>query len=589
MELTRTKRQVIRKEKSVFKLWSAAGMIAASFLISRACFMDQMFPAAIALITVLLSFHTLNLYLLPFMLLGLATVYPGGISIWGDGAALCCCAAVFLCTRKIRFELWQKAVIAGTITITSRSLSYIAAGLTYRITAGELLLEGCLVAGLCVIFQVFLQMRNGDKPSGGQAGGLIALCVVFLCLVSGTGLSWLLVPAAITATLFSAYLLGAVDGIFCAFVSGAFLLFCGGSPGLFAALAAGGAAAGYFRRQGKITAALCFAAAVLTVSRLDYSAVSMLPYYGPLAGVLPLILIPSKLLRRLDLLLSQVLRCSAFEEKKQEADTCAQLEKLRKTFDDLSALFVSQDNRRILMSYQFKAISKALEHAAKELSAKPEAVPKYGILAAHSGYAKNQGISGDSYMWSQLPDNRFAVILSDGMGTGRAAAGESSLAVTTVIRLLETGLEAELVLKLLNEILLLNADKEIFSTIDLGIFNQKTGDMKFYKIGAAPTFIKRKHSVEILTVPAMPLGIVDRLKMDCVTACLSPGDEVIMISDGVTDSRREDLSMEWLSETISGIRSKDPQTMCDLIINRAAENYGQREKDDLTVLALRVE
>lgn len=588
MELT-TKRRVVRKEKSVFKLWSAAGMIAASFLISRVCFMEQMFPAAIALITVLLSFHTLNLYLLPFMLLGLATFYPGGVSVWGDAAALCGCAAVFLCTRKIRFELWQKAVIAGAITVTSRSLSYIAAGYTYLIAAGELLLEGGIVAALCGIFQVLLQMRNGDEPSGGEAGGLLSLCVAFLCLASGTGISWALLPAAMAATLFSAYLLGAMEGIFAAFVSGIFMLLCGSGPGVLFALTAGGGAAGAFRKQGKLTAALCFAAAVMAVGRLDLSAAPVIPYYGPLAGALLLILTPHKLLRRMDAALAGLLRCGTFEEKNQTIRLSAQLEKLQKTFDELAALFVSQDNRRILMSYQFKAMSKVLRHAEKELAAKRTPAPKYRIRLAHSGYAKNKGLSGDSFLWAQLPENRFAVILSDGMGSGRAAAGESSLAVTTVIRLLETGLEAELVLKLLNEILLLNADKEIFSTIDLVIFNQKTGDMKLYKIGAAPTFIKRKRSVEILAVPAMPLGIVDGLKMDCLTACLSPGDEVIMLSDGVTDSRREELSMDWLRETILGLRSKDPQTMCDLIINRAADNYGEREKDDLTVLTLCVE
>ena len=86
----------------------------------------------------------------------------------------------------------------------------------------------------------------------------------------------------------------------------------------------------------------------------------------------------------------------------------------------------------------------------------------------------------------------------------------------------------------------------------------------------------------------MPMGIVDGLKIDYVTVSLNQGDQVIMISDGVTDSKREDLSMEWLQETIGGIKSKDPQTMCDLIMNRAVENYGLKEKDDLTVLAVRV-
>ena len=85
------------------------------------------------------------------------------------------------------------------------------------------------------------------------------------------------------------------------------------------------------------------------------------------------------------------------------------------------------------------------------------------------------------------------------------------------------------------------------------------------------------------------MGIVEGIHIDYVETSLSPGDQVILISDGVTDSKREDAEMKWLTETIMGIRSKDPQTMCDLIMNRAVENYGLREKDDLTVATVRME
>lgn len=592
MELT-TKRRVMKKEKSRIKLLSAAAMIAASFLISRVCFLDQMLPASAALITALLSVHSLNLYLLPFMLLGVAAFYPSGISIWPAAFAACGCGLVFLCTGRLRFTLWQRGVIAGAVTMISRSICAIATDTAYQTGAWELFLEGCIAAVLCVIFQVFMQMVKGKEPLGGQAGGLLSLCITIMCLVCGTGFSGVLLPAAMILTLFLGYLLGPMEGLFAAFASGSVLLLCGSFPGAVPALAAGGLAAGFFHNHGKAAAALCFAAAVMATGAAATSLSLALPYYAPLLAAGVMIVLPQKWMVRLDSLLSRFLKLGAYEEKKKGADVSSELEKLQKNFENLSSLFVSQNNRRILMSYQFKAMSQILGHTmdrlSPALSSPSAAAPRYKMKAAQAGYAKNKGISGDSCMWAELPGNRFAVVLSDGMGSGRVAAGESSLAVTTVIRLLETGLEVELVLKLLNEILLLNADKEVFSTIDLGIFNEKTGKMKFYKIGAAPTFIRRKYSVETLAVSAMPLGIVDGLKMDCVTASLNPGDQVIMASDGVTDCLRDDMSCQWLKDTISKIRSRDPQTMCDLIINRAAIHYGEREKDDLTVVTLRVE
>lgn len=577
------------KEKGEIKLGAVAIVVAVSFLISRACFLDQMFPAGIALITILLSFETLNFYLLPVMLIGIGTFYNSGIPLWGDLGALCGCALIFMCAGRIHFELWHKAVISGAVTIIARSIYFIAAGLTYRISLGELLLEGLFVAVLCCVFHIFFGLVKGTGPTDNIGKGLFALSAVGMLLVAGSGFTWLLLPGAMIITLFLGYLLGVMEGLLAGFTSGVFMLLCGGAPGAILVLAIGGAVAGFSRGQNKTIAALCFTAVTMGVGFIDLSVNLALPYYGAMAAGVLLILIPRKLLFRLDTYLSGFLKCSAYQEKKKGAGAAAYLEGVRENFDQLSSLFVSQENNRMLMAYQFKAMSRIMDHTVKEISQRKSAVSiRYQAEPAWAGYARNQGVSGDSYMWTDLEDGRFAIVLSDGMGKGKKASTESSIAVSTVIKLLKAGLEVELILKLLNSILLLKAEDEIFSTLDLGIFSKKTGKMKFYKIGAATTFIKRKDSVETVKVSAMPMGIVDGLKIDYVTVSLNQGDQVIMISDGVTDSKREDLSMEWLQETIGGIKSKDPQTMCDLIMNRAVENYGLKEKDDLTVLAVRV-
>lgn len=585
MELTR-RRRAMEKDKTAHRLLLAAGMAAACFLISRTCFMGNLLPAGAALIGAMVSLNAMNIYLFPFVLLG---IYSNGAFLWGDVAALCGCGFVFLCAGRVRFALWHRAVITGAIIIISQSVSCIAAGVAYPLSVMELVVEGGIGLALCGIFDTFLRMTKGEAFYGGMEVGLLSLSAVIIVMVSGLGAPLLLLPAAMIITLFSGYLMGIMEGLLTAFVSGFLLLLFGDPPGTISFLMLGGIIAGLLRGQSKLAAGLCFTAVAIGAGNLEiFSGCSVTCYGAALAGGL-LILLPRKWVMRLDGALSGFLGSQDHEEKKNSAKASERLEELRKTFDHLSALFVSQDNRRILMSYQFQVMSRILDQTVKSMNRNALSMSsRYKIEPAWASYAKEQGVSGDSYLWAQLPDERFAVILSDGMGNGKAAAAESSLTVTTIIRLLETGLEVGLVLKLLNQIMLLNAENEVFSTIDLGIFNQKTGRMRFYKIGAAATFIKRKRTVDALTLSAMPMGIVDGLKVDCVTASLKPGDQVIMISDGVTDSRREDLNMEWLKKTIADIRSKDPQTMCDLIMNRAVENYGEKEKDDLTVLAMRV-
>ena len=214
---------------------------------------------------------------------------------------------------------------------------------------------------------------------------------------------------------------------------------------------------------------------------------------------------------------------------------------------------------------------------------------RFGIEVGASGYARSGSVSGDSYICRMLPDGRYIMILSDGMGKGERAALESTLAVKTLANLIEAGFEVELALKTLNSILLLKTEEEIFSTIDIAIFSRDTGRLRLYKVGAASTFIKRKDQVSAVKMAALPMGIVNGLKIDCVNVRLHAGDQIIMVSDGIIDSKRNEKGEveepQWLTDAIMSIKSKDPATMADLLINRAVENYGIKEKDDLTVIS----
>ena len=84
----------------------------------------------------------------------------------------------------------------------------------------------------------------------------------------------------------------------------------------------------------------------------------------------------------------------------------------------------------------------------------------------------------------------------------------------------------------------------------------------------------------------LPMGIVDGFKVDYVSIKVHEGDQIVMVSDGVTDSGRYAGRDEgWISELISGVKSKDPGTMADLIVSSAIETYGVRERDDIPVIS----
>lgn len=257
---------------------------------------------------------------------------------------------------------------------------------------------------------------------------------------------------------------------------------------------------------------------------------------------------------------------------------------------ELSLLFLSMDGPMKRLAYEFKAMAELYKEKEAMVWTSEKRQRGQQQAANAASYSGSSERCGDNYLYVNLPDGRFALALSDGMGKGEAAACESGIAVTSVIKMLQAGLDTELVLRLLNTILMSDTTRERFPTMDLGIYEPDSGEIHFYKIGAAPTVIRRKASVsiEIFSSPAMPMGIAEPEGLHPVSTIVRPGDQIIMMSDGVADSVRGDTELKWLQNLVANIRSRNPQTVCDLIIREASINYGFREKDDMLVTVFNI-
>jgi stage II sporulation protein E len=237
-------------------------------------------------------------------------------------------------------------------------------------------------------------------------------------------------------------------------------------------------------------------------------------------------------------------------------------------------------------------MSKALEKISADISSQcllwePKS-KRFELTIGMASYAKEGKISGDSCLYTDVSAGEYLIALSDGMGQGVRASEESSLTVNTLYNLVKAGFEVELALQMVNSILLQKQKDEIFSTLDMGFINLYTGRIKIFKIGAAAGFIKRGDMVKTIKVPALPLGIIEKIPMESISLQLKKGDIFIMVSDGISEAERGAEGPEWVGEVVSEIKSKDPQTMADLIINRAVQKYGLRDKDDMTALVVAI-
>ncbi len=195
--------------------------------------------------------------------------------------------------------------------------------------------------------------------------------------------------------------------------------------------------------------------------------------------------------------------------------------------------------------------------------------------------SKSSG-SGDSALYFPCGNGKTAIILSDGMGTGEKANLQSSITTLLAKKLLTSGFDKESATRLINNILMINADRETFATIDLCIVNLYKGTMEFVKCGAANSYVKTKGESETIYASSLPAGLVSSLEPDYDMRYIKSGDFLIMASDGVTDvlDTPECNEILALSENFSG----SAKELSDLILNTALARSGGIASDDLTVI-----
>ncbi len=213
--------------------------------------------------------------------------------------------------------------------------------------------------------------------------------------------------------------------------------------------------------------------------------------------------------------------------------------------------------------------------------------PRYSLsLGAAIRARDGSDISGDSFAVWPLPDGRIALVLSDGMGTGPAAARESKATTRLLADLLQAGFSPEVAVRTVNAVLLMEKPEESFTTIDLAIVDLYGGEASFIKVGAPPSLVGRGKRVGIIQSSSLPAGIIHDISVPISTRRLSPGDYLVLATDGVHDAHPDGKQDFWLAGLLQEIAEMHPRELADLVLNLASQHP---PRDDQAVLVARLE
>ena len=285
-------------------------------------------------------------------------------------------------------------------------------------------------------------------------------------------------------------------------------------------------------------------------------------------------------------------RMMAKDLPKHFSDRCIHLtEFITAVNGELSAFLLRRQYRRQLEETrrsaqgQYAQLSELLTATAAGLG---EAVPTAGegAFACRVGAAlrpkEGETVCGDTVTSFQTETGQWCLLLADGMGSGEPARKESALTCRLLQQFLEAGIAPEAAMKTLNSAMALRgAETGSFTTIDLCVFRPATGELEFYKYGAAPSYLKKGGTVRRVTGASLPAGLRGTPAAPDVTRLrLEPGGFAVMISDGVADPGRD----EWLQDLLAGWEGEDPQALAGLILSESIRR--EKLQDDCGVQVL---
>lgn len=193
-------------------------------------------------------------------------------------------------------------------------------------------------------------------------------------------------------------------------------------------------------------------------------------------------------------------------------------------------------------------------------------------------------LCGDAVSTFNDGKGHFFMMISDGMGCGGRAAVDGAMASGLMTRLLKAGFGLDCSLKIVNSAMLFKSTDESLATLDITVVDLFNGATRFFKAGAPVTVIRRGSKAAAIESETLPAGILKNVEFCKSELSLSPGDIIIMMSDGALSD-----GYDWIEVEAEVWKSSSAQNLADHIADYARRRCTDGHGDDITVLAAIIE
>ena len=242
-------------------------------------------------------------------------------------------------------------------------------------------------------------------------------------------------------------------------------------------------------------------------------------------------------------------------------------------------------------------IDKELEFAkAIQHSALPSVFPPFPNKTEFDIYAlmdTAKEVGGDFYDFYFVGEDKLAFLIADVSGKGIPAAMFMMTSKTLIKSFAETGCDVNEVFTIANAKLCESNDAGMFVTSWMGVLDLKTGLVEYANAGHNPPLVRHKDgSFEYLKSRAgFVLAGMEGIRYRKNELQLSPGDEIFLYTDGVTeatDANNELYGEERLLRFMNTLNDLPASEVCGMVKADVDAFVGDAPQfDDITMVYLR--
>jgi phosphoserine phosphatase RsbU/P len=250
------------------------------------------------------------------------------------------------------------------------------------------------------------------------------------------------------------------------------------------------------------------------------------------------------------------------------------------------------ENARLLLEEQAKRQMEEELQLARTIqqSLLPGKLPSRGWMSAAGSSVASRQVGGDYYDVAPVDPRCYCVVVADVSGKGVASALLASLLQGGLIT--ATGAPEGLVRRVtrLNQFLIDRTGGEKYATLFYSLLHDD-GMFSYVNAAQCPPIVLRANGERIeLDATGMPVGMMEGAEFSVESLQLSPGDRVVIYSDGVTEAQNQ-VSEFFGKKRLNEILKKHAAESCSAIHDAiqegvAAFTEGAPQSDDITVVVL---